>query len=125
MNILFQSQVNVPIVDGSDQNISNSKTEMDKNLEDDHFEDNAGLDALSEGTDEEYIPSSSPTVIAMSGHRLKRRNHRKTLNKEKGDDTTKESRKGSVQCPTCHKTFLSKYYLKVHNRYEYLDCWLY
>ncbi|NWH31372.1 TZAP protein, partial [Chloropsis hardwickii] len=29
------------------------------------------------------------------------------------------SRKGTavpVECPTCHKTFLSKYYLKVHNR---------
>ncbi|NXN95379.1 TZAP protein, partial [Rhinopomastus cyanomelas] len=23
---------------------------------------------------------------------------------------------GPVECPTCHKTFLSKYYLKVHNR---------
>uniref|UniRef100_A0A8C2BZS9 Zinc finger and BTB domain containing 48 n=1 Tax=Cyprinus carpio TaxID=7962 RepID=A0A8C2BZS9_CYPCA len=28
----------------------------------------------------------------------------------------KNRKKGSVQCPTCHKTFLSKYYLKVHNR---------
>lgn len=30
-----------------------------------------------------------------------------------------ESRKGAavpVECPTCHKKFLSKYYLKVHNR---------
>lgn len=30
-----------------------------------------------------------------------------------------ESRKGTavpVECPTCHKKFLSKYYLKVHNR---------
>lgn len=30
-----------------------------------------------------------------------------------------ESRKGRavpVECPTCHKKFLSKYYLKVHNR---------
>ncbi|XP_068014231.1 telomere zinc finger-associated protein isoform X2 [Melanerpes formicivorus] len=33
------------------------------------------------------------------------------------------SRKGTaapVECPTCHKTFLSKYYLKVHNRKENL-----
>ncbi|XP_074874108.1 zinc finger and BTB domain-containing protein 48 isoform X5 [Carettochelys insculpta] len=32
---------------------------------------------------------------------------------------TPGSRKGTavpVECPTCHKTFLSKYYLKVHNR---------
>lgn len=30
-----------------------------------------------------------------------------------------ENRKGTavpVECPTCHKKFLSKYYLKVHNR---------
>lgn len=30
-----------------------------------------------------------------------------------------EGRKGAavpVECPTCHKKFLSKYYLKVHNR---------
>lgn len=30
-----------------------------------------------------------------------------------------ENRKGTsvpVECPTCHKRFLSKYYLKVHNR---------
>lgn len=30
-----------------------------------------------------------------------------------------ENRKGAavpVECPTCHKKFLSKYYLKVHNR---------
>lgn len=104
------------IVDGGSQNISSSKTVMDNDLEDETFDDDVGLDALSEGTDEEYIPSSSPTGIAVSGHRPKRRNHRKTLNKEKEDNATKESRKGSVQCPTCHKTFLSKYYLKVHNR---------
>ncbi|XP_076132636.1 zinc finger and BTB domain-containing protein 48 [Alosa pseudoharengus] len=111
-----QPEVNVPILDGSDQNISNSKTEMDNDVEDDNFDGNAGVDALSDGTDEEYIPSSSPNIMAMSGQRPKRRYQGKPFDKEKGDDTTKESRKGSVQCPTCHKTFLSKYYLKVHNR---------
>ncbi|XP_062397022.1 telomere zinc finger-associated protein [Sardina pilchardus] len=105
-----QPEVNVPILDGSDQNTSNSKTEMDNDVEEDN------VDALSDGTDEEYIPSSSPNVMAKSGQRPKRRYQGKPLDKEKGDDTAKESRKGSVQCPTCHKTFLSKYYLKVHNR---------
>lgn len=34
-------------------------------------------------------------------------------------DEPAENRKGTavpVECPTCHKKFLSKYYLKVHNR---------
>ncbi|MGH0186537.1 UNVERIFIED_CONTAM: hypothetical protein FKN15_021953 [Acipenser sinensis] len=41
-----------------------------------------------------------------------------SVSKENGDaaGTGKDSKRHPVQCPTCHKTFLSKYYLKVHNR---------
>ncbi|XP_063292930.1 telomere zinc finger-associated protein [Pelobates fuscus] len=47
------------------------------------------------------IPAETPAeAIALDGENLKNR----------------RSANMSVECPTCHKTFLSKYYLKVHNR---------
>ncbi|KAL2103897.1 hypothetical protein ACEWY4_000765 [Coilia grayii] len=106
------------ILDGNDENAQSSTPEKDTDLQDDTFDndDNDCVDALSENTDEEYTPSSSHITTTTSGQRPKRRCQGKPASKEKGDDVTKESRKGSVQCPTCHKTFLSKYYLKVHNR---------
>jgi len=72
------------------------------------------MDILDEGTDEEYMPHDSPCSMPKTP-RGKRK--LKSTNKENGERTSKNSKKGSVQCPTCHKTFLSKYYLKVHNRY--------
>ncbi|KAM6976957.1 telomere zinc finger-associated protein [Aplochiton taeniatus] len=40
----------------------------------------------------------------------------KEMKKENGEQMEDNSKKGSVQCPICDKTFCSKYYLKVHNR---------
>ncbi|XP_066493438.1 telomere zinc finger-associated protein isoform X2 [Tiliqua scincoides] len=73
-----------------------------------------------EETDEDYIPEKKSL-------RTKRRAH--LTRKPSGSETAGHgallearapgNRRGTIQpveCPTCHKSFLSKYYLKVHNR---------
>ncbi|KAJ6666188.1 hypothetical protein lerEdw1_001093 [Lerista edwardsae] len=81
-------------------------------------DDGGGRD--KEETDEDYIPEKKSL-------RTKRRAHlaRKPSSSESaGHGALLESRapgnrRGTIQpveCPTCHKSFLSKYYLKVHNR---------
>ncbi|KAK3547534.1 hypothetical protein QTP86_021508, partial [Hemibagrus guttatus] len=72
-------------------------------------------DSFTEDTDEEYTPRDS-SVMPSKAPRGKRKRKGSASGKENGGGTSKEIKKGSVQCPTCHKTFLSKYYLKVHNR---------
>ncbi|KAK7128908.1 hypothetical protein R3I94_017211 [Phoxinus phoxinus] len=98
-------------VDGSvdDQNDDDDDDDND----DDDYDGGESMDILNEGTDEEYTPHDSPCSTPKTP-RGKRK--LKSTNKENGEGTSKNSKKGSVQCPTCHKTFLSKYYLKVHNR---------
>ncbi|KAK9954234.1 hypothetical protein ABG768_016326 [Culter alburnus] len=100
-------------VDGSvdDQNDDDD----DDNDEDDDDDRDGSIDILYEGTDEEYVPHDSPCSTPKTP-RGKRKRQEKSTNKENGEGTSKNGKKGSVQCPTCHKTFLSKYYLKVHNR---------
>lgn len=88
----------------------------DDNDEDDDDDRDGSIDILYEGTDEEYVPHDSPCSTPKTP-RGKRKQQEKSTNKENGEGTSKNGKKGSVQCPTCHKTFLSKYYLKVHNRY--------
>lgn len=90
----------------------------DNDVDDDDDDSDRGdsMDILIEGTDEEYVPQDSPCLTSKTP-RGKRKRHEKSTNKENGEGTSKDRKKGSVQCPTCHKTFLSKYYLKVHNRY--------
>uniref|UniRef100_A0A670J4G7 Zinc finger and BTB domain-containing protein 48 n=1 Tax=Podarcis muralis TaxID=64176 RepID=A0A670J4G7_PODMU len=74
----------------------------------------------SKERDEDYIPGKKSV-------RTKRRTHlsrKPSSSKTAGDSGLLEagvlgSRRGAtgpVECPTCHKSFLSKYYLKVHNR---------
>ncbi|XP_017274629.1 telomere zinc finger-associated protein [Kryptolebias marmoratus] len=66
-------------------------------------------DASDLDRDEEYLPAGehSPTATAP---KAPSKTNRST------DAAEKESNKDSVQCPICHKSFKSKYYLKVHNR---------
>ncbi|GAA6095077.1 telomere zinc finger-associated protein isoform X1 [Tachysurus ichikawai] len=78
-------------------------------------DDEDGVEVFIEDTDEEYTPHDSP-VASPKAPRGKRKRKGSTSGKENGGGSSKETKKGSVQCPTCHKTFLSKYYLKVHNR---------
>lgn len=95
-----------------DQNDDDDDVEDAANNDDDS--DRGGsVDIIIEGTDEEYVPHDSPCSSTKTP-RGKRKE--KSSNKKNGEGTSKDSKKGAVQCPTCHKTFLSKYYLKVHNR---------
>lgn len=81
---------------------------------DEDYEDDAGI--LTEDTDEEYMPRDCP-VTSTKGPRGKHKQQKGSAGgKENGGGASKDPRKGSVQCSTCHKTFLSKYYLKIHNR---------
>ncbi|XP_057175068.1 telomere zinc finger-associated protein isoform X2 [Triplophysa rosa] len=105
-------------VDGSAENQNDDDhDDYDHNVNEDENEDDNdrddGMDVLNEGTDEEYVPHDSPSPTPKTPRRKRKR---KNTNKENGEDASKASKKGSVECPTCHKTFLSKYYLKVHNR---------
>lgn len=69
-------------------------------------------------TDEEYLPPADtcsttlPTSLAQ-----KRKAQSKTTSKN-DDGVEEDSNKDSGQCPICLKSFKSKYYLKVHNRYQ-------
>ncbi|XP_026092658.1 telomere zinc finger-associated protein-like isoform X1 [Carassius auratus] len=85
------------------------------NEDDDDSDRGGSMDILIEGTDEEYVPHDSPCSTSKTPRGTCKR-HKRSTNKKNGEGTSKDSKKGSVQCPTCHKTFLSKYYLKVHNR---------
>ncbi|XP_072552755.1 telomere zinc finger-associated protein [Salminus brasiliensis] len=103
--------------DQSSSQVSNEAEEVPGDLQNAEAEDNVdeGPDVFTEDTDEEYVPHDSPDTPS-STPRGKRQRKGKATNKENGEDPSKGTKKGSVQCPTCHKTFLSKYYLKVHNR---------
>uniref|UniRef100_A0A8C8G0H0 Zinc finger and BTB domain containing 48 n=1 Tax=Oncorhynchus tshawytscha TaxID=74940 RepID=A0A8C8G0H0_ONCTS len=87
-------------------------------LDEEDYDDDGGggdlVEGVAEDTDEEYVPHALlPTSSSPKG---RRKGPTKAVNKENGERAAKGSTKGSVQCPTCNKTFLSKYYLKVHNR---------
>ena len=71
--------------------------------------DRGGTDLFHEDSDEEYVPPASPTVTT--------RRKGKVIADKKENGEEDRSKTGSVHCPTCKKTFRSKYYLKVHNRY--------
>lgn len=73
------------------------------------------FEAITEDTDEEYVPiaeSSSPSTSTAR----KRRAQCDAGKTESGEAAEDDSKKDSVQCPICDKSFKSKYYLKVHNR---------
>uniref|UniRef100_A0A3Q0SJI7 Zinc finger and BTB domain containing 48 n=1 Tax=Amphilophus citrinellus TaxID=61819 RepID=A0A3Q0SJI7_AMPCI len=64
------------------------------------------LDEIPEDTDEEYVPTAKPASSAQS----------ETSKNKNSQALEEDSKKDSVQCPVCLKSFKSKYYLKVHNR---------
>ncbi|XP_047187289.1 telomere zinc finger-associated protein isoform X2 [Scophthalmus maximus] len=85
--------------------------------EDDDDDDVADLEGVGEGSDEEYVPVAEPAPSPASASTARRRKaRRKTEKTESGEAVEEEAKKDSVQCPTCGKSFKSKYYLKVHNR---------
>ncbi|XP_019396697.1 PREDICTED: zinc finger and BTB domain-containing protein 48 isoform X1 [Crocodylus porosus] len=71
-------------------------------------------------TDEDYIPKKKNLRTKKKSNLAKKPSSSETAgNTEQSEAGTPGNRKGTsvpVECPTCHKTFLSKYYLKVHNR---------
>ncbi|XP_077074484.1 zinc finger and BTB domain-containing protein 48 isoform X2 [Siphateles boraxobius] len=99
--------------DMSEAEVDGSVDDQNDNDDDDDYDGGESMDILNEGTDEEYMPHDSPCSTPKTP---RGKCKLKSTNKENGEGTSKNSKKGSVQCPTCHKTFLSKYYLKVHNR---------
>ncbi|XP_068997672.1 telomere zinc finger-associated protein isoform X1 [Embiotoca jacksoni] len=88
-----------------------SRAAADDELDDDDFE------GLPEDTDEEYVPVAEPASSGASTSTAQKRKAQNKTNKNKnGEAGEEDSRKDSVQCPICDKSFKSKYYLKVHNR---------
>ncbi|XP_048872206.1 telomere zinc finger-associated protein isoform X2 [Brienomyrus brachyistius] len=88
------------------------KEQLSNDIED---EDCGEVDGQHEDTDDEYMPHSL-AGIGPAPQQVKRRRRRKAISKENGEQAGGDPKRGSVQCPTCQKTFFSKYYLKVHNR---------
>ncbi|KAM3872124.1 telomere zinc finger-associated protein [Diretmus argenteus] len=85
-------------------------------VNEDEEDDDGDVEGLNEDSDEEYVPIAQPSSTAQSTSATQRRKVHKADKKENGETVEDDSKKGSVQCPTCDKTFRSKYYLKVHNR---------
>ncbi|XP_059188583.1 telomere zinc finger-associated protein isoform X2 [Centropristis striata] len=81
-------------------------------------EDDVGdFEGITEDTDEEYVPVEEPSLLSPSTSTArKRKAPSKTDKNENGEAVEEDSKKDSVQCPICDKSFKSKYYLKVHNR---------
>lgn len=83
--------------------------------EEEEDDDVGDFEPVTEETDEEYVPVvESSTPSTSTAH--KRKAQCKTDRTENGEAAEDDSKKDSVQCPICDKSFKSKYYLKVHNR---------
>ncbi|TDH10166.1 hypothetical protein EPR50_G00072070 [Perca flavescens] len=88
-------------------------------IEEEEEEDDVGdLGGMTEeDTDEEYVPVEEPSSLSPSTSTARRRKAQSTTDgKENGEAVEEDSKKDSVKCPSCDKSFKSKYYLKVHNR---------
>ncbi|XP_053136923.1 telomere zinc finger-associated protein isoform X2 [Hemicordylus capensis] len=72
-----------------------------------------------EDTDEDYIPGKKNLRTKRRAHLTPKPSSSETAGNGDLETAALASRRGAsepVECPTCHKSFLSKYYLKVHNR---------
>lgn len=89
-------------------------------IEETEEDDDVGdFEGIIEGSDDdEYVPAaeSSPSAPPTSTAR-KRKTQSNTDKNKTGQSALEDSKNKCVQCPVCDKTFKSKYYLKVHNRY--------
>lgn len=76
---------------------------------------------MTEDSDEDYVPDFQPASSAACTSTSQRRKAKSdAMMMENGEDGDDQAKKDSVQCPICDKSFKSKYYLKVHNRYNFL-----
>lgn len=80
------------------------------------------FEPVNEETDEDYVPAEELSSLSASVlSPWKCRAQLKTDKSENSKAMGGESKKDSVQCPICNKSFKSKYYLKVHNRYKQVE----
>ncbi|XP_031701587.1 telomere zinc finger-associated protein [Anarrhichthys ocellatus] len=86
--------------------------------EEEEEEDDVGdFEGIPEDTDEEYVPVEEPLSSAPSTSKARKCKVQSKMDQNKNSEAMEEdSKKDSVQCPICDKSFKSKYYLKVHNR---------
>lgn len=85
--------------------------------DDDDADDVGDSEGVPEDTDEEYVPPAESTSSAQPTSVSEKCKAHVKSNKSKNEEGVEEDpKKESVQCPVCHKSFKSKYYLKVHNR---------
>ncbi|XP_063173450.1 telomere zinc finger-associated protein isoform X2 [Candoia aspera] len=103
-----------------DAGASNEKTQEGLGSSDLPSEDYSGGRG-KEDTDEDYVPDQK-SVRARKRASLSRASRSSSKTSGNGHHLKAAAlrpRRGTaepVECPTCHKSFLSKYYLKVHNR---------
>ncbi|XP_067423152.1 telomere zinc finger-associated protein isoform X4 [Emydura macquarii macquarii] len=72
---------------------------------------------VHEETDEDYIPKKKTLRTKKKSKLAKKPSSSEPAGLlEAGTPGNRKGTAVPVECPTCHKTFLSKYYLKVHNR---------
>ena len=110
--ILCCLQVTELQIDVNDNGVSRMIGEAEDDDEVGDFE------GIPEDTDEEYVPVAEPSSSPPSTSTARKRKAQcKTDKNENGEAAEEDSKKDSVQCPVCDKSFKSKYYLKVHNRY--------
>lgn len=73
-----------------------------------------------EETDEDYIPEKKSLRTKRKANLTRKPSSSESTGHgallEAGGPGNRRGTIQPVECPTCHKTFLSKYYLKVHNR---------
>ncbi|XP_054857430.1 telomere zinc finger-associated protein isoform X1 [Eublepharis macularius] len=83
-------------------------------------DDGGGGDRRTKETDEDYIPGKKSIRTKRRSHLARKPSASETIGSSSLLGTgLLGNRRGTaepVECPTCHKSFLSKYYLKVHNR---------
>lgn len=110
--VLCYLQVTELQIDVNDLSVGQATEEVE---EDDDVGD---FEGITEDTDEEYVPVAESSSFSPSTSTARKRKAQcKTDRTENGEAVEDESKKDSVQCPICDKSFKSKYYLKVHNRY--------
>lgn len=77
------------------------------------------FDPVTEETDEEYVPPAELSCLSASVPSARKRKAQLQTDKTENKEVVEgESKKDCVHCPICDKSFKSKYYLKVHNRYR-------
>ncbi|KAK5864062.1 hypothetical protein PBY51_001036 [Eleginops maclovinus] len=111
-----ESEVSDLQIDLNDNGVSQGMEDVEE--EEEEEEDDVGdFEAITEDTDEEYIPIEEPgSLFPSTSTAQKRKAQIKTDKSENGEAVEEDSKKDCVLCPICNKSFRSKYYLKVHNR---------